>query len=136
MFSSEGRLASVIVENNLGGIRVFGGAEASEILYLLVGRTDQVVPGDLSTQQLRKLALLQRSAPSDADPIRSNLLDSANIWITCNPFTGEIKSAPVAEVGETQLANTRTAVEGDGTAGVQAVVREARALASAGIREQ
>jgi hypothetical protein len=136
MFSAEGRLASVIVENNLGGTKVFGGAEASEILYLLVGRTDQVVPGDLSTQQLRKQALLQRSAPSEADPVRSNLLDSANIWITCNPFTGEIKSAPVAEVDEAVLTSTRTAVAANGDAGVQAVVRGARTLAIAGIREQ
>ncbi len=127
MFSGEGRLASVITETRLAPAPAMVTAfDANQILYLMIGRTDQVVPvGSADLTQLTQ-SLRQRSPVTDADPVRSNLLDSANVWITCNPFTGELKSAPVAEVSDALL--------GSGTLGD--VVRSAKTLAIAGIREQ
>lgn len=127
MFSGEGRLANVLTETRLApAAAVVREVDASQILYLMVGRTDQVVPGDTFNLAQLTQSLLTRSAPSDADPVRSNLLDSANIWISCNPFTGELKSAPVAEVSDAIFAS---GVPSD-------VVRASRALAIAGVREQ
>ncbi len=127
MFSGEGRLASVLTETRLAPLpATVTVSPASQILYLMVGRTDQVVPGNTANLAQLTQSLLTRSPEGDADPVRSNLLDSANIWITCNPFTGELKSAPVAEVSDADLAG--------GTPGE--VVRAARALAIAGMREQ
>jgi len=138
LFSGEGRLSAVIPETKLLSGPAFDQpqlVEAGQILYLLVGRTDQVVPGETANRQQLKQSILQRSLPSSADPITSNLLDSGNIWISCNPFTGEIKSGPVAEVSESAIEAARAELP---TLNVQfqRVVRAARSLAIAGIREQ
>lgn len=126
MFSGDGRLSNVLTDTRLAPrdaeVRA---VDASQILYLMVGRTDQVVPDGTANLTALRNSLLRRDSPSDADPVRSNLLDSVNIWISCNPFTGELKSAPVAEVGADDFAG-----------GFGSVVRASRALAIAGIREQ
>lgn len=142
LFNAEGRLASVMVENNFGGTRAYTATDADQILHLLVGRTDQVIPGSLDTEQNRKLAMLLKSPPTDSDPLLSNLLDPGNTWITCNPFTGEIRSAPVSEVsddttfpsGDT-LPVVRAKVANDPTQSIAEVVQAARALATAGVNE-
>ena len=137
LFTADGRLSGVLVENNTNGSNPPPFAtDASQILHLMVGRTDQVAPGDLSTELGRKQALLSRTPPNASDPFQSNLLDPGNTWITCNPFTGEIKSSPVSDVSEATLSATRTAVNADPTVSIAAVVQEARALSTAGVKSE
>lgn len=135
LFTGEGRLGGVMAETKEDGVKILSGIEASEILHLMVGRTEQVVPGDLSTPQGRKLAALQRSPDSASDRVLSNLLDPANSWISCNPFTGEIKSSRVAQVSDATLSASVAAVTADGTSSIDAVFQEARALSTAGVSE-
>lgn len=135
LFSAEGRLSSVVVENNVAGTKFFGGADASQVLNLMVGRTEQVMPGDLTTEMGRKLALLTRTAPGDREEIKSNLLDTANTWISCNPFTGEVKSSPVAQVPDALLTTAVNDVTStSGSASIAGVVAAARSLSTVGVR--
>jgi type II secretory pathway pseudopilin PulG len=82
----------------------------SSTLHLMVGRTNQVLP---STPMLSP-------GLGDRDPTKANLMDSANTWISINPFTGAIDSSPVGAVSSTTLS---TAVE------------QARAFAIRGIND-
>jgi prepilin-type N-terminal cleavage/methylation domain-containing protein len=116
LFSADGRLSGVVAENNIGGIRAYGGGEAAQVLHLLVGKAEQVALGN---------ATMQRSLPSDRDQFQSNLLDPANVWISCNPFTGEILASPVAAVPDPILANQN----------ITQVVSASRAFSIAGVRK-
>jgi type II secretory pathway pseudopilin PulG len=133
VFSEDGRLSSVLSETSNGATKTFLGGMTSNILYLLVGRSAQVLPAtdaapDLSSTANRQRALVQRSLQSEADRVFSNLMDPSNVWIVCNPFTGEVKSAPVAQVPEAILQNNNATVFD--------VVRASRALARSGMRDQ
>ncbi len=142
VFSSDGRLSGIYAETSNGSVKtppVF--LSTSQILYLMVGRSEQVLPAtdlapDLSDVGERKFSLIQRSSQQEADPILSNLMDPANVWIVCNPFTGEIKSAPVSQVPDAVLSGAVTDLTNNPNAGIQNVVRASRALARSGMREQ
>lgn len=150
LFSESGRLSGCYRETRIGGSSAFFELLPSQVLHLMVGRTEQVLPvsdaaADLSTPRNRKRALIQRSPQEEADPVRSNLMDPANVWIVCNPFTGEIKSAPVTQVPDATLSAAVNALASEPanetefavqTASAQNVVRAARALARSGMREQ
>ena len=115
MFSADGRLSGVVAENNIGGARAYRGGDAGQVLHLLVGKTEQVALGN---------AIMARSAPSDRDQFQSNLLDPENVWISCNPFTGEIITSQVAAVADGVLANQN----------ITQVVSAARAFSIAGVK--
>lgn len=94
VFDAQGRVSYLMDENSLRSpARTF--LPVSSTLYLLVGRTDQVVPGLRTSNATPALAALQ-AAGGELPP--GNLLDPENVWITCNPFTGEIKSSPMTTV--------------------------------------
>ena len=118
LFSADGRLASVIAENNLGGTKSFGGNEATQVLHLLVGKSEQVATLTSTPN------IYQRSLPSDRDQFRSNVLDSSNIWISCNPFTGEVRTSQAAEVSDALIA----------TQDLAQIVRTSRTLSTAGVK--
>ncbi len=115
MFSADGRLSGVVAENSIGGVKAYGGSEASQVLHLMVGKSEQVAIGN---------ATMQRSSPSDRDQFQSNLLDPENIWISCNPFTGEVRTSQAAAVSDTVLSNQN----------IVEIVRASRSLAIAGVR--
>jgi hypothetical protein len=116
LFSADGRLSGVVAENNIGGIRAYGGGEAAQVLHLLVGKSEQVALGN---------NIMLRSLPSDRDQFQSNVLDPANVWISCNPFTGEILASPVAAVPDPILANQN----------ITQIVSASRAFSIAGVRK-
>lgn len=123
VFDAQGRVSYLIHENQINNIhnRVF--SEVSSNLYLMVGRTDQVLPGLQPAAQLQVPAAQTLAALSDGEGElpKGNLLDQENVWITCNPFTGEIKSSPVDTV--TPVAN----------AAFDQYIRQARQSAIAGL---
>lgn len=118
MFSADGRLSGVIAENSIGGVKAYAGGDAGQMLHLLVGKADQVATLTSTPN------IMQRSIPSDRDQFQSNLLDPTNVWISCNPFTGEVRSSPVAAVSDTVLANQN----------LSEIVRASRAFSTAGVK--
>lgn len=108
VFDSQGRVSYVMNQTQLGGnlLRTF--TEVNSNLYLLVGRTDQVLPGLQSARPNQTVASQSLAAFSDGtgELPPSNLVDLENTWITCNPFTGEIKSSPVSALTLTNLSPT------------------------------
>jgi type II secretory pathway pseudopilin PulG len=103
---------------------------APSMLYLMIGRTDQVLPG-MSGNPI-KLQALQPADTGELPP--GNLLDSENVWITCNPFTGEVKSSPVAAIDPTDLDDVRDAIARNASEVIEPIVRRTRRLAAAGMR--
>lgn len=61
----------------------------SGIFHLLVGRTDQVDPGFGTPTAM--------SAASGREDFEPNVLDSANVWVSMNPYSGMIYSSKVLE---------------------------------------
>lgn len=88
-------------------------------IYLLVGRTDQVVSNVASS--------LVRPAEGERDEILPNILDPANSWVSINPLTGLITSSPVSAVSD----NTILTAVNNNNYGL--VVQESRTLASVGV---
>jgi hypothetical protein len=146
VFDAQGKLSYVLHERtnpSTGNLeRVVDSVPST--LYLLVGRTEQVLSGyqpptvaysnSAYPVQLNNsyiTAILQQGA--DGVP-PSNLMDSENVWITCNPFTGEVRSAPVGAIAEDELAAMRAAAGGDNPALIERLMRHARRLAAAGMR--
>lgn len=95
VFDAQGRVSYLMDENSLRSPARTPPITVSSTLYLLVGRTDQVVPGLRTSNATPAVAALQ-AAGGELPP--GNLLDPENVWITCNPFTGEIKSSPMTTV--------------------------------------
>jgi type II secretory pathway pseudopilin PulG len=117
VFDAQGRASYMLQEVMING-QLTPSAPSTIIanVYLMIGRTDQVLPGFPGTVPDSVTAALQQ--PGTELP-QSNLLDPENVWISCNPFTGEIKSSPVAGV--------------DQPADLIESVRQARQLAVAGL---
>lgn len=69
------------------------------VFHLLVGRTDQVDPGYGTPQAM--------SAVSGREDFRPNLLDTANIWVSMNPYSGMIYSSKLFE-GPGDIASARS----------------------------
>lgn len=88
-------------------------------LYLMVGRTDQVLLG---------ADALVVPADGETDQVRSNVLDPANTWISINPLTGLVSSSPVNGVADADL---NAAVANGNNYG--SVVSIARTLANVGV---
>ncbi len=105
----------------------------------MIGRSDQVLPGFDGTNG--KLAALQHPDSSinplgSAELPKANLVDSENIWVTCNPFTGEVRTAPVAELDAVDVANKAQAVQADSTTPLVDLIRKSRALAASGLNNR
>lgn len=94
----------------------FEGGDIGAKLYLMVGRTDQVTDD------------VVRPSPESRDTALSNILDPANSWISINPLTGLVTTAPVTNVPDQLIANYR-----NGNATYQDIVNSARTLASVGV---
>jgi Tfp pilus assembly protein FimT len=134
VFYSDGKIAYILDENtkantNIRAKRVF--IEATSMIYLLVGRSDQVLPG-FPTSNL-KTAALQHPEYGASELPKSNLVDPENIWITCNPATGEIKSSPVADLDLATVQTRWTSAQSNANEVVSDLIIEARSLAAAGM---
>ncbi len=134
VFYSDGKIAYIMDENTKADLtirpkRVF--LDATNMIYLMVGRTDQVLPGYPATNL--KTAALQHPDYGASDLPKSNLIDPENIWITCNPLTGEIKSSPVSGLDPTVVEARWTSAQSNVNEIVSDLIIEARSLASAGI---
>jgi hypothetical protein len=146
VFDAQGKLSYVLHERtnpSTGNLeRVIDSVPST--LYLLIGRTEQVLSGyqpptvaysnSAYPVQLNNsyITSMQQQGGDGIPP--SNLMDSENIWITCNPFTGEVRSAPVGAIAEDELAAMRAAAGGDNPALIERLMRHARRLAAAGMR--
>jgi len=94
VFDAQGRLSYLMDENSMRTTaRIIVPTGSS--MYLLVGRADQVLPGLRAANATPSVAALQTD---EGELPPSNLLDPENVWVSCNPFTGEIKSSPVNAV--------------------------------------
>lgn len=142
VFNSDGRVAYVIDENSMRSPRrVFH--SASSLIYLLVGRTEQVLPGFhqdgsslLKISLSAKLAAIQHPDYGNSDLPQSNLVDPENIWVTCNPLTGEIKSCPVKGMDATSAyssINSELLSATPANISIQNLITETRSLAAAGV---
>ncbi len=120
MFGGDGRLSSVFADDK--GESPVGG-QASQVLHLLVGKTDQV--------PVNAAELLSTRPADDRDgTFQSNLLDTENVWISCNPYTGEVNSSRVAAVTDPIIQ----AAIASNPLNVSPVVNASRALSIAGVR--
>lgn len=134
VFYSNGKIAYIMDENTKADLsvrpkRLF--LEASSMIFLMVGRTDQVLPGFPGTNL--KTSALQHPDYGASDLPKSNLVDPENIWITCNPLTGEIKSSPVVSLDPTVVGARWTSAQSNVNEIVSDLIIEARSLATAGI---
>lgn len=120
MFGGDGRLSTVFADDK--GESPFGG-QVSQVLHLLVGKTDQV---PVSAAEL----LTTRPADDRDGTFQSNLLDTENVWISCNPFTGEVNSSRVAAVTDPVIQ----AAIASNPLDVSPVVSASRALSIAGVK--
>jgi hypothetical protein len=129
VFNSQGRLAYIMDESSQRAApRIF--YPAASILYLMIGRTDRVLPGFPTS--IAKLAALYDGAGGEFPT--SNLLEPESIWVTCNPFTGEVKTAAISSVDPAALASTISNVTANPTtASIASVVAQTRALAASGV---
>jgi type II secretory pathway pseudopilin PulG len=150
VFNSEGRLAYILDEDSWRDDSPNNAAistnqaqpariamDADSMVYLMVGRTDQVLPGFLGSNE--KLSALQHpdvdsyTLGQEALP-KSNLLDAENIWISCNPITGEVRSSRVAELAPADVNTMAAAVQAAPTTTfINGLVRQSRALAASGL---
>ncbi len=100
VFNAEGRAQGMYQDNRI--VRVTGTPEVvaagsfvpfplATKLYLMVGRTEQVLP---STPMTAPVA-------GEREDAIGNLMDTGNTWISINPFTGLIETSPVAAVTST-----------------------------------
>ena len=98
---------------------------ANGIVHLLVGKTEQVTSVPSPGAYLGEVNIPPLSL-STRDDATYNILDSENVWVSINPYSGAIYSSPVQQLlnapveAGTSLANIRTA--------------QARSLANAGVR--
>ncbi|MBX3422561.1 MAG: prepilin-type N-terminal cleavage/methylation domain-containing protein [Pirellulaceae bacterium] len=138
VFDGQGRVSYLMHEDRVNGTQLpprF--SEVNSNLYLMVGRADQVLPGHSSSNPnvtaAAQIAALQQ-AGGELPP--SNLLDLENVWISCNPFTGEIKSSPLAAVDESTIEATIAELRAnrDPTNPFANYVRQSRQLAISGVR--
>lgn len=120
MFGGDGRLSTVFADDK--GENPVGG-QVSQVLRLLVGKTDQV---PVSAAEL----LTTRPADDRDGTFQSNLLDTENVWISCNPFTGEVNSSRVAAVTDPVIQ----AAIASNPLDVSPVVSASRALSIAGVK--
>lgn len=127
VFNSEGRLAYIIDDNTMRTPSRIA-LDSSSMVYLMVGRTDQVLPG-FPTNSI-KMAATQHPDYGASELPKSNLSDPENVWVTCNPFTGEVKTSPN---GAVDLSAKWAAVQANATTPVFDVVSQARSLAAAGM---
>lgn len=130
VFHSDGKIGYLMDENRLGALsRTF--VDASGLIYLMIGRTDQILPGFPATNM--KVAALQHPDHGASDLPKSNLVDPENVWITCNPLTGEIKSCPVAALDMTVVQTRWLSAQSNVNEVVSDLVYDARSLAVAGM---
>jgi type II secretory pathway pseudopilin PulG len=121
VFDSQGRMSYLLHELMNDGALVRAITPASSTLYLMVGRSDQVLPGFPSNPGNLNVSYETAITNQGADGVPpSNLLDTENVWITCNPFTGEVRSAPVADTGN--------------GSNIENMISQSRRLAAAGMR--
>lgn len=148
VFDSQGKVSYISYEDSntyrttsngaLAPVRRWGSFDASSTVYLMVGRSEQVLPSfpeDASSVVALNNSYTNAIKLLGGDGVPpSNLMDSENVWITCNPFTGEVRSAAVGAIGEDELAAMRVAAGGDNPALIERLMRHARRLAAAGMR--
>lgn len=130
VFYSDGRIAYVADENTMRTpARVF--FDSSSMIFLMVGRMDQVLPGFPASNI--KTAALHHPDWGLGELPKSNLVDPENVWITCNPLTGEIRSAPVGALDPTVVEARWLSAQSNVNEVVSDLVIETRALAAAGM---
>ena len=135
LFNPEGRAHGMYQDNRIVGMGTpevmtsyvpFG---LSTKLHFMVGRTEQVIPDVPVTAP----------AVGDRGDQLGNLMDTANTWVSINPFTGLIESSPVAAVSDATRAAAQTAfTSGNAAAKTQAVhdaVAESRRLSATGVND-
>jgi type II secretory pathway pseudopilin PulG len=129
VFNSDGRLGYLIDENTLRDPKkVFG--SGSSMIYLMIGRIEQVLPG-FPVNSL-KLSSIQHPDYGAGELPPSNLANPESVWVTCNPFTGEVKTSPVADTSEA-IPQRMTDLQGDPNYPMVDMIRASRALAAAGM---
>lgn len=137
VFNSDGRLAYILDENTRRTNKPRRiPISASSVVYLMVGRSDQVLPGFDGNNG--KLAALQHPDPTvnpagAAELPKSNLMDSENVWVTCNPFTGEVRSAPVAEQTPSDIAQKLLDIQNTAATPISDIIRKSRDFAASGL---
>ncbi len=120
VFNPEGRAQGMYQDNRI--INMSGSPEVvvagsfvpfplSSKLYLMVGRTEQVIPD----------APLTAPVAGERGDAIGNLMDPGNTWISINPFTGLIESSPVAAVTD--------------TSSIAAAVEQSRKFAAMGVND-
>ncbi len=122
VFDAQGRMSYVMLENNVGSGLKRSFVAASSKLNLMIGRTEQVLPGFPTTT----IQTAAKKNVRDALPL-SNLMDPENVWVTSNPFTGDVTTSPVASV--------TAPIDPDPDEFNPIYVRQARQLATAGARQ-
>ena len=118
LFSGQGIASGIICESSIGGVKVPVGFEVNQPLYLMVGRTEQVLPQETGDLRSRKLAAMINSSEDEL----SNLMDTANRWLVINPYSGQIQSSPVSSVSASTLASTRADIITDARNAISNVV--------------
>ena len=120
VFSAEGRAQGMYQDNrivNFSGTPEVVAAGSfvpfalASKLYLMVGRTEQVIPDAPATAP----------AAGERGDARGNLMDTGNTWISINPYTGLIETSPVAAVLD--------------TSSIPEAVRDARRFAAMGVND-
>ncbi len=139
VFNAEGRANGIYQDNRIlststigpevvaaGSYTPFG---MSTKLHFMVGRTEQVIPD----------APLTAPAVGDRGDQKGNLMDTANTWISINPFTGLIESSPVENVSDVTRSNAQTAIAGGSAAAItkaiQDAVEESRRFSAMGVND-
>lgn len=137
VFNPEGRANGIYQDNRIVGTGTPEVASAgsytpfglSTKIHFMVGRTEQVIPD----------APLTAPATGDRGDAKGNLMDTANTWISINPFTGLIESSPVAAISDTTLAAAQAAIAGGNAATItqkiQSAVQEARSFSAMGVND-
>ncbi|MFK7737253.1 MAG: Tfp pilus assembly protein FimT/FimU [Pirellulaceae bacterium] len=119
LFDRTGKPSGMFIDEKLVGttttLENFQQFTLDSKLYLMVGRTDQVIATDT----------VIKPAPEDRESILPNVLDPANSWISINPVTGLVSTVPVAAVS--------SGIANGASRNLAAVVRESRALAAVGV---
>ncbi len=120
VFSAEGRAQGMYQDNRI--INMTGTPEVvaagsyvpfplASKLFLMVGRTEQVLPSSPLTAPVA----------GEREDARGNLMDTGNTWISINPFTGLIETSPVAAVTS--------------TSSIPVAVQQARRFAAMGVND-